>query len=61
MVMFLVRLPQVFIFLNLLSSLVDDFKTRNKVLTKKKNYSDMGIDIIKFVRRFQIFIGDILT
>ena len=37
------------------SSHVDDFNTRNKVLTAK--LSDKNIDIIKFVRRFQNFIG----
>ena len=41
------------------SSHVDDFNTRNKVLTA--NFSDKDIDIIKFVRRFQTFIGGILT
>ena len=43
----------------LVSSHVHDFNTRNKVLTA--NFSDKGIDIIKFVRRFQNFIGVILT
>ena len=32
---------------------VDDFNTRNKVLTE--NFSDKNIDIIKFVRRFLNF------
>ena len=41
------------------SSHVDDFNTRNKVLTAKLLIKD--IDIIKFVRRFQNFIGGILT
>ena len=41
------------------SSHVDDLNTRNKVLTA--NFSDKDIDIIKFVRRFQNFIGSILT
>ena len=41
------------------SSHVDDFSTRNMVLTA--NVSDKGIDIIKFVRRFQNFTGSILT
>ena len=36
------------------SSHVDDFNTRNKVLTAKLLNKD--IDIIKFVRRFQNFI-----
>ena len=39
--------------------IVDDFNTRNKVLTAKLLIKD--IDIIKFVRRFQNFIGGILT
>ena len=37
------------------SSHVDDFNTRNKVLTAKL------LDIINFVRRFQNFIDDVLT
>ena len=41
------------------SSHVDDFNTRNKVLTA--SLSDKDIDIIKFVRRFRNFIGGILT
>ena len=41
------------------SSHVDDFNTRNKVW--QQNFSDKDIDIIKFVRRFQNFIGGILT
>ena len=41
------------------SSHVDDFYTRNNVLTA--NFSDKDIVIIKFVRRFQNFIGGILT
>ena len=41
------------------SSHVDDFNTRNKVLTE--NFSDTDINMIKFVRRFQNFIGGILT
>ena len=41
------------------SSHIDDFNTCNKVLTA--NFSDKDIDIIKFVRRFQNFIGGILT
>ena len=41
------------------SSNVDDFNTRNKVLTAKLIRQD--IDIIKFVRRFQNFISGILT
>ena len=41
------------------SSHVDAFNTRNKVLTE--NFLDRDIDIINFVRRFQNFIGGILT
>ena len=41
------------------SSNVDDFNTRNKVLTA--NFSDKDIDIVNFIRRFQNFIGGILT
>ena len=41
------------------SSHVDDFNTRNKVLTA--NFSDKDIDIINFVRHSQNFIGGILT
>ena len=41
------------------SSHVNDFNTRNKVLTA--NCSDKDIDIINFVKRSQNFIGDILT
>ena len=41
------------------SSHVDDFDTRNKVLTAK--LLRQGIDIINFVRRSQNFIGGILT
>ena len=40
----------------LVSSHVNDFNTRNK-----QNFSDKDIDIIKFVRRFQNFLGGILT
>ena len=55
--MFYIRHPMVFIFLNLfyLSSHADDFNTRYKILTA--NFSGKGIDIIKFIRRFQNFIG----
>ena len=44
---------------NRVSSPVDDFTTRNKVL--RQNFSDKDIDIINFVRRSQNFIGGILT
>ena len=39
------------------SSDVDDFYTRKKVF----DFSDKDIDIIKFVRRFQNFIGGFLA
>ena len=41
------------------SSHVDDFNIRYKVLTA--NFSDKDIDIRNFVRRFQNSIGGILT
>ena len=41
-----------------MSSHVDDFNTRNKVLTT--NFSIKDLDNIKFVRRFQNFICGIL-
>ena len=41
------------------SSHVDDFNTHNKVL--QQNFSDKDIGIINFVKRFQNFIGGILT
>ena len=64
MVMFFVRHSMVFIILNLfdllrVSSHVDDFNTRNKVLTAKL-LRQRYIYIINFVRRFQNFIGGIL-
>ena len=45
------------------SSHVDDFNTRNKVLTAKLLRQEYRYhkDIIKFVRRFQNLIGGILT
>ena len=45
------------------SSHVDDFNTRNKVLTANllRQAYRLIIDIIKFVRRFQNFIGGILA
>ena len=48
-----IRFPRV-------SSHVDDFITRNKVLTAKL-LRHKYIDIMNFVRRFQNFIGGILT
>ena len=41
------------------SSHIDDFNTRNKVLTAK--LLRQGLDIINFIRRSQYFIGGILT
>ena len=43
------------------SSYVDDFNIRNNVLLCQPNFSHKDIDIINFVRRFQNFIGGILT
>ena len=44
------------------SSHVDDINSRNKVLTAKLlRQGDKDIDIINFIRRFQNFIGGILT
>ena len=41
------------------SSHVDDFNLA--IGFRQQNFSDKGIDIIKFIRRFQNFIGGILT
>ena len=41
------------------SSHVNNFNTRNQVVTA--NFSDKDIDCINFVRHFQNFIGGILT
>ena len=41
------------------SSHVDDFNTRNRF--GQQNFSHKDIDMIKYVRRFQNFIGGILT
>ena len=46
----LIRFSRVF-------SHVDDFNTRNKVLTAKLLKQGYTVDIINFVRRFQNFIG----
>ena len=63
MVMFLVRHPMVFIFLNLFEMLeckshVDDFNSRNKVLTTK--LLKQGYRYHKLRKGFQNFIGSIL-
>ena len=64
MVIFLVRHPMVFIFPNLVVLLECPFMSMALMLGIKfcqQNLSDKDIDIIKFVRRFQNFIGGILT
>ena len=48
-----------FFFFPRVSSHVDDFKT--EIRFWQQNFSDKDIDIIYFVRRFQNFIGGILT
>ena len=64
MVLFLVQHPMVFIFLPLFDLL--EFLVMLMTLTlvirfRQQNFSDKDIDIINFVRRFQNFIGGILT
>ena len=62
MVMFLVRHPMVFIFLNLFDLLKCQVMLMIFILVIRfwqKNFSDMDIDIIRFVRLFQNFIGGI--
>ena len=64
MLMFLVRHPMVFIFLNLFVLLECPVMSTTLKLERKfwpQNFSDKDIDIINFVRRFQNFIGGILT
>ena len=64
MIMFLVRHPMVFIFLNLFDLLESPVILMTIILVirfRQQNFSDKDIDIIKFVRRFQNFIGGILT
>ena len=64
MVMFLVRHPMVFIFLNLFDLLECPVMLMTLILVirfRQQNFSDKDIDIIKFVKRFQNFIGGILT
>ena len=60
----LVRHPMVFIFLNLFDLLECPIMLMTLILVirfRQQNFSDKGIDIIKFVRRFQNFIGGMLT
>ena len=47
------------LFFSRVSSHVDDFNT--EIRFWQQNFSDKDIDIINFVRRFQNFIGGILT
>ena len=63
-VMFLVRHPMVFIFLNLFDLLKCPVMLMTLIIVIKfwqQNFPDKDIDIINFVRRFQNFIGGILT
>ena len=64
MVMFLVRHPMVFIFLNLFDLLEFLVMLMTLILVIRywqQNFSDKDIGIINFVRRSQNFIGGILT
>ena len=64
MVMFLVRHPMVFKFLNLFDLLECPVMLMTLILVirfRQQNFSDKDIDIIKFVKRFQKFIGGIFT
>ena len=64
MVMFLVRHPMVFIVFNLFDLLECPVMLMTLILVIRfclQNFSDKDIDIIKFVRRLQNFIGGILT
>ena len=47
--------------LNLIESVFEGFPSYFFNTCNKQNFSDKDIDIIKFVRRFQTFIGGILT
>ena len=63
-VMFLVRHPMVFIFLNLFDLHECPVMLMTLILVIRfcqQTHSDKDIDIINFVRRFQNFIGGILT
>ena len=64
MVMFLVRHPMVFKFLNLFDLLEFLVMLMTLILVirfRQQNFSDKDIDIINFVRRSLNFIGGILT
>ena len=64
MVMFLVRHPMVFIYLNLFDLLEFLVMLMTLILVIRflqQNFSDKDIDIINFVRRSQNFDGGILT
>ena len=64
MVMFLVRHPMVFIFLNLFDLLEFLVMLMTLILVirfRQQNFSDKDIDIINFVMRSLNFIGGILT
>ena len=57
----LVRHPMVFIFLKLFDLLECPVMLMTVIRFGQQNFSDKDIDIIKFVMRFQNFIGGILT
>ena len=64
MAIFLVSHPMVLIFLNLFVLLEYPVKLITLILVirfSQQYFSDKDIDIIKFVRRFQNFIGGSLT
>ena len=64
MVMFLAGHPKVLIFFNLFDSLECPVMLMTLILVirfRQQSFSDKDIDIINIVRRFQNFIGGILT
>ena len=64
MVMLIVRYRMVFIFLNLFVLLEYQVMSMTLIHIIKfslQNFSDKDIDVMNFVRRFQNFIGGILT
>ena len=64
MMMFLVRHPMVFICISLFDLLECSVMLMTFILVIRfwqQNFSDKDLDIIKFVRYFQNFIGGILT
>ena len=64
MAMFLVRHAMMFIFLKSFDLLECPVKLMTLIVVikfRQQNFSDKHIDIIKVVRRFEIFIGGILT